>query len=191
MGTLIIPSIKSRVTSGESVVLKWPNDVLIGEEKICGVLIEIEDDFMIIGIGCNIMTAPTVETSGGDNGRSATCLARHIDCSTDDHSSSPTNTCSALGHLHKEIASEIYGALSAHILLPVDTAEQVILDFERNMNFAPQQLRGDLVAGETVTPLRINKDGTLQVGHALSHFPSLSLSHTLSLSHSLSLSLSL
>lgn len=145
------------------MVLKWPNDVLIGEEKICGVLIEIEDDFMIIGIGCNIMTAPTVENSGDDNGRPATCLASHIDCSSDNSSSSPNDTCSAIGHLHKEIASEIYDALSAHILQPVDTAERVVFDFERYMNFAPQKLRGQHAAGEIVTPLRVNKDGTLQV----------------------------
>ena len=78
---MIIPSIQSRVTSGQPVALKWPNDVLIGEEKICGVLIEVEGDFMIIGIGCNVLTAPVVESTGGDNGRTATCLARHMDCS--------------------------------------------------------------------------------------------------------------
>lgn len=165
----MIPSIQSRVTSGALTVLKWPNDVLIGEEKVCGVLIEVEGDFMLIGIGCNIMTAPSVETAGVNNGRQSTCLARHItsciSSSADaqiDHSNL-TDTCPSLGELHKEIAAEIYGALTALILQPKETAEQVVVDFERYMDFSPQRLRGDTNAGETVTPLKINKDGTLQV----------------------------
>jgi biotin-(acetyl-CoA carboxylase) ligase len=169
VGTLVIPSIQSRVSSGALTALKWPNDVLIGEEKVCGVLIEVEGDFMLIGIGCNIMTAPPVETTGLNNGRQSTCLARHItSCGSSDADADVqieilTDTCPSLGELHKEIAAEIYGALSTLILQPKETAEQVVVDFERYMNFAPQRLRGDTDAGDTVTPLKVNKDGTLQV----------------------------
>ena len=163
----MIPSIQSRVTSGALTAPKWPNDVLIGEEKVCGVLIEVEGDFMLIGIGCNIMTAPPVETTGVNNGRQSTCLARHItSCGSsgaDVQIDNLTDTCPSLGELHKEIAAEIYGALSALIQQPKETAEQVVVDFERYMNFAPQRLRGDTNVGDTVTPLKVNKDGTLQV----------------------------
>ncbi len=41
-----------------SVQLKWPNDVLINGEKVGGVLIEIENDKMIIGMGVNVAYAP-------------------------------------------------------------------------------------------------------------------------------------
>jgi BirA family biotin operon repressor/biotin-[acetyl-CoA-carboxylase] ligase len=34
--------------------IKWPNDVWVGGRKICGVLIEAESDFAIIGIGLNV-----------------------------------------------------------------------------------------------------------------------------------------
>lgn len=34
--------------------LKWPNDVHIGQRKICGILSETEGDFMIIGVGVNL-----------------------------------------------------------------------------------------------------------------------------------------
>lgn len=34
--------------------LKWPNDVLVGDRKICGILSETEGDFMIIGVGANL-----------------------------------------------------------------------------------------------------------------------------------------
>lgn len=38
--------------------LKWPNDVLFGSAKFCGILLEIEDDFLIVGIGVNVKAAP-------------------------------------------------------------------------------------------------------------------------------------
>ena len=31
------------------------------------------------------------------------------------------------------------------------------------MDFGPQKLRGEATSGEVVTPIKINKDGTLQV----------------------------
>ena len=138
---------------------------------------------MIIGIGCNIMTAPTVVSTGTDNGRPATCLARHMNCNSADSADreireisvggegpdgsegfrGQSEACHSIGILHKEIAAEIYGALSSHILQSSDPPERVVADFERYMNFSPQKLRGESEVGDAVTPLRINKDGTLQV----------------------------
>lgn len=34
--------------------LKWPNDVLINDKKLAGILIEVQNDFVIIGTGVNI-----------------------------------------------------------------------------------------------------------------------------------------
>jgi BirA family biotin operon repressor/biotin-[acetyl-CoA-carboxylase] ligase len=34
--------------------IKWPNDVLIGERKVCGILIETSGDFAVLGIGLNV-----------------------------------------------------------------------------------------------------------------------------------------
>lgn len=36
--------------------IKWPNDVLIGGKKICGILVEAGRDFVIVGIGINVNT---------------------------------------------------------------------------------------------------------------------------------------
>ena len=44
------------------VELKWPNDVLINNKKISGVLLEAFDDFIIVGIGLNISKTPVKET---------------------------------------------------------------------------------------------------------------------------------
>nr|MBQ0091481.1 biotin--[acetyl-CoA-carboxylase] ligase [Candidatus Enterousia merdequi] len=41
--------------------IKWPNDILIDGKKISGVLIEYANSFVIVGIGINIGTCPTVK----------------------------------------------------------------------------------------------------------------------------------
>ncbi len=43
---------------GINAMLKWPNDVLVGEKKIAGILIEIVDERAIVGIGVNLATSP-------------------------------------------------------------------------------------------------------------------------------------
>ena len=40
--------------------IKWPNDILINGKKISGILIEYSQNFVIVGIGINIKTCPTV-----------------------------------------------------------------------------------------------------------------------------------
>ena len=42
--------------------LKWPNDVLVDNKKISGVLLESSDNFVIVGIGLNIIKNPIIET---------------------------------------------------------------------------------------------------------------------------------
>ena len=38
--------------------LKWPNDVLVANRKISGILLETEKEHLIVGIGVNLLTAP-------------------------------------------------------------------------------------------------------------------------------------
>ncbi len=45
-----------------SIELKWPNDVLINNRKISGVLLEAFDNFIIVGIGLNILKTPKNQT---------------------------------------------------------------------------------------------------------------------------------
>ena len=37
-------------------VLKWPNDVLVGEKKVCGLLAEVSGSTVVVGIGLNVTT---------------------------------------------------------------------------------------------------------------------------------------
>lgn len=45
---------------GVPAFIKWPNDILVDNKKISGVLIEYSYRFVIIGIGINVGTNPTV-----------------------------------------------------------------------------------------------------------------------------------
>ncbi len=47
---------------GKDVRLKWPNDVLAGGGKICGILLEARGDTVVIGTGVNI--APVMPVDG-------------------------------------------------------------------------------------------------------------------------------
>lgn len=40
--------------------IKWPNDIMIDGKKVCGILIEYAGRFVIVGIGINIKSNPTV-----------------------------------------------------------------------------------------------------------------------------------
>lgn len=72
-------SIKDQNPRSSSVVsVKWPNDILINEHKISGMLIETHDDWFLIGIGVNLKSAPTVPESGPNHGRAATCLRDQV-----------------------------------------------------------------------------------------------------------------
>lgn len=40
--------------------LKWPNDLLVGEAKLAGILLERHGDAVVVGIGVNLAQAPDV-----------------------------------------------------------------------------------------------------------------------------------
>ncbi len=39
-------------------LLKWPNDILVGGAKLCGILLERREDAVVIGIGVNLSQHP-------------------------------------------------------------------------------------------------------------------------------------
>ncbi len=52
---------ESIASFGMRPTIKWPNDILIDGMKISGTLIEYSGRFVIVGIGINIKSNPTVE----------------------------------------------------------------------------------------------------------------------------------
>jgi BirA family transcriptional regulator, biotin operon repressor / biotin---[acetyl-CoA-carboxylase] ligase len=63
-----------RAAAGLDVTLKWPNDVLIGDHKLAGILAEQSGDLVVIGIGLNVATTPDALPSGA-GGLRGTSLA--------------------------------------------------------------------------------------------------------------------
>ena len=59
IASLSIAETISELTSGLTINIKWPNDILIADKKVCGILIEkAENDSVIIGIGINLVSSP-------------------------------------------------------------------------------------------------------------------------------------
>jgi len=54
-----------RSATGLECLIKWPNDILIGRHKLCGILTELKAEqdltmFVILGIGINVNTRPSL-----------------------------------------------------------------------------------------------------------------------------------
>ena len=60
--------VRALESNGISAGLKWPNDVLVNDRKIAGVLVETDGTICFAGIGLNLTSAPLA---------TATCVAAH------------------------------------------------------------------------------------------------------------------
>ena len=54
----VADAIEAMLPKQERVTLKWPNDVMVREGKISGILVEQVNDATILGIGINVLQAP-------------------------------------------------------------------------------------------------------------------------------------
>jgi BirA family biotin operon repressor/biotin-[acetyl-CoA-carboxylase] ligase len=54
----LFDTIHTLVPALHRLVLKWPNDLLIGDAKLSGILLEAERDAVVIGVGVNLVSAP-------------------------------------------------------------------------------------------------------------------------------------
>lgn len=61
VGLAVQQVIAGYLPDGQSAVLKWPNDVMVGSAKLVGILLEREGDAVILGIGVNLAFAPEIE----------------------------------------------------------------------------------------------------------------------------------
>lgn len=48
----------SAATGPQAIRLKWPNDILAGQAKICGILLERTGDAVVVGVGVNVAAYP-------------------------------------------------------------------------------------------------------------------------------------
>ena len=46
---------------GQALMLKWPNDLMLGHAKLAGILLERSGDQVVVGFGINLSSAPKLE----------------------------------------------------------------------------------------------------------------------------------
>lgn len=59
-GLALIEAIDTAVP-GRNLMLKWPNDLMLGGAKLAGILLERSGDRVVAGFGVNLATAPRIE----------------------------------------------------------------------------------------------------------------------------------
>lgn len=61
--------------------LKWPNDLMVGDAKLAGILAESRGDAVVVGVGINVSAAPPGAASlgGGDRAELAAALLAGLD----------------------------------------------------------------------------------------------------------------
>ena len=60
-GLAVLEAVAPLIPPPQLPQLKWPNDLLIGTAKLCGVLLERVSDAVVIGIGVNLAAAPQLD----------------------------------------------------------------------------------------------------------------------------------
>jgi BirA family biotin operon repressor/biotin-[acetyl-CoA-carboxylase] ligase len=61
MTAVMVADTVKRFLPNAVVTLKWPNDVLVAGKKIGGILLEAGVDWLVIGIGLNVLHSPQTE----------------------------------------------------------------------------------------------------------------------------------
>jgi BirA family transcriptional regulator, biotin operon repressor / biotin---[acetyl-CoA-carboxylase] ligase len=78
-GVAVVAAVRG--VTGLDATLKWPNDVLIGDRKLAGILAEQSGDFAVVGIGLNVATAPDALPSGAGGLRGTSLAIEGADAS--------------------------------------------------------------------------------------------------------------
>jgi BirA family biotin operon repressor/biotin-[acetyl-CoA-carboxylase] ligase len=63
----------------ENVNYKWPNDILLSEQKIAGILLEKDGDFIVLGIGVNLISNPDQTNYPASNLKDSGIVLEKID----------------------------------------------------------------------------------------------------------------
>jgi BirA family transcriptional regulator, biotin operon repressor / biotin---[acetyl-CoA-carboxylase] ligase len=71
VAALAVHEVASKFITNTDISLKWPNDCLINGAKFCGILAEMHQGHMVLGMGLNVLHEPEGLPY------KATCLAAH------------------------------------------------------------------------------------------------------------------
>lgn len=146
-----------------SVKLKWPNDVLVDQKKIAGVLIESDQDhagnyYFLVGIGVNYRFAPKVEKTGNERGRDTTCICDYL--AVDDNQDDCGVEAARL--LGRSIAKDVREWVDLQKNWD-GAAENIVDKWESWAEFGNKLELRDEPGNQIVVPLSIEKDGRLRV----------------------------
>lgn len=59
-GLAVHEAVRKYLPVDSPLLLKWPNDLYVGREKLAGILLERAADTVIVGIGVNLLHAPAI-----------------------------------------------------------------------------------------------------------------------------------
>lgn len=59
-GLAVIAAIGEAAVAERSIFLKWPNDVMVGEAKLAGILLHAVAGAVVVGIGVNLASVPVL-----------------------------------------------------------------------------------------------------------------------------------
>ena len=128
--------------------LKWPNDLVVGDRKLAGVLAEVDPPAVVVGIGLNVNWPPSL--LGGLDATAANHEAGHhvdrdailaallqaltdLDGRWDDVVADYRRSCSTLGrHVRVQLAGESFTGCAAdvtdagHLLVDVGAARRTV-----------------------------------------------------------------
>lgn len=126
-GTAVRSAVAKQLT-GQSVEVKWPNDVLVDGKKICGVLVQMADGCAIVGIGINTaMTSFPVETatSFAAGGVSCDIDALLADVLAGLHAFLGELRTGELGHVREVVAAHV-GTIGASVRASLPGGDEVL-----------------------------------------------------------------
>jgi biotin-(acetyl-CoA carboxylase) ligase len=158
----------NRHDSSPLVTVKWPNDVLVNEQKISGVLIESSNNgWFLIGIGINLAHAPEVAQSGPNRGRPATSV-KDI-CTTDDDGGD--TTASGVADTVGEKEAEELGISLAYDLntflqeagMGMFDGDRVLQDWKQWIDWDMELVMRDTPGQDRVKMVGVLPDGRIQV----------------------------
>lgn len=56
----VYEAVLAHVGAPQRLQLKWPNDLLLGDDKLAGILLERSGEYAVVGIGVNLAAAPAL-----------------------------------------------------------------------------------------------------------------------------------
>ena len=114
------------MVAGAKVGLKWPNDLLVGEAKLGGILSELVGDAAVVGLGINLVWAPAGAAALGPVDRDALLDAYLAGLGTPgDVLPRYRDRCTTLG---RRVRAEVPGATIEGIATDVDEDGRLLVE---------------------------------------------------------------